>query len=141
MSLDYFSHQPNARLVTDGTPEPSSNWEPTMIKKPLAAVLLALMMGAAPSMAFDAAEVQQLLTTRSCIDCNLTNANLFEANLRNANLTNANLAGSNLGFANLTGADLTGADLTDADLTYANLRNVILCNTTWTDGTIRNDNC
>ncbi len=94
-----------------------------MPKKPLAAMLLVLMMGATPSMAFDAAQLQQLLTTKNCPGCDLSYADLRNADLRNADLRNANL----------TGADLTGADLTGADLTGANTTNAVVGNQLWGD--------
>ncbi len=58
-----------------------------------------------------------LLTTNSCVGCDLTRANLRNAHLTDANLTNADLTG-----ANLTGANLRGTNLTDANLTN------VICN-------------
>lgn len=56
----------------------------------------------------------------------LTNAELMRADLRNANLSKADLKGANFLDANLDNADLLGAQF---------------CNTTMSDGSIRNDNC
>jgi uncharacterized protein YjbI with pentapeptide repeats len=90
--------------------------------------------------------VDKLIETKSCPECDLSDANLtgadltganlgrailFLTNLSDADLTNANLYGAdlqaaNLTEANLTGADLTGADLAEADLTGANLTDAIL---------------
>jgi len=86
----------------------------------------------------------------------LTNANLSGADLSGANLSRVKLEGADLSNTNLTGvgfqdallfeADLSGADLTDAILTFAdidgiNLTGAILCNTTMSNGDIRNDGC
>lgn len=78
--------------------------------------------------------LSQLLSTKKCIDCDLTNTGLVMSNLAGADLTGANLAGANLSNANLRGANLsnanlTGASLNGANLTGANLTNAIL-NTT-----------
>jgi len=65
--------------------------------------------------------VQQLLTTKDCAECDLTDAGLTLTDLAGANLTGADLTHANLSRANLTGADLTGANLTGASLNGANL--------------------
>ena len=65
--------------------------------------------------------IQQLLSTKKCPDCDLTNAGLVMVNLTGANLKGANLVSANLSRANLTGADLRGANLTSATLYGANL--------------------
>jgi tetratricopeptide (TPR) repeat protein len=108
----------------------------------------------------DLGDLRQLMTTKQCEGCNLTNsglvrADLTGANLRNANLSRANLSradltgadlsganlagtslnGTNLAGANLTGANLAGADLRDAYLMNANLLNVDL-NTVYLQGAI-----
>lgn len=89
-------------------------------------------------------QVRQLLSTKECENCNLSNAGLVMAdlsgaNLRGANLTNANLSRANLSGADLRGADLSGAglfgvnlsqaNLTGANLMGADLRNTFLTNT------------
>jgi uncharacterized protein YjbI with pentapeptide repeats len=76
-------------------------------------------------------QTQQLLATKQCPKCELSNAglvladlagaNLSGADLTRANLSRANLAGANLEGANLTGASLNGANLEGANLTGANL--------------------
>ncbi len=73
-----------------------------------------------------APDLQQLLETKECEYCDLSNADLSGvdlegANLVGANLRNANLVGANLEAAYLLGAKLDGADLTDADFTGVNL--------------------
>lgn len=64
---------------------------------------------------------QQLLSTRQCSQCELSNAGLVLADLAGANLSKADLSRANLSRANLSGADLTGANLTGASLNGANL--------------------
>ena len=82
------------------------------------------------------AQRAQLLKTRECAGCDLSDANLspydlngvkapgavftnailYRSKLRGADLTSANLANANLRSADLTGAILTGANLDSADL-------------------------
>ena len=92
-----------------------------------------------------------------CPGANLSGANLFGANLRDANLSGAKLnraflEGANLEGANLSRAEVVWADLSGANLRRANLRganltwtnlpwDVQFCNTTMSDGSVRNDNC
>lgn len=87
-----------------------------------------------------------LLSTNSCVECNLSRANLRFANLKGADLRNARLTyadlrdsvlidadlrgarmGSIVAFAD--GADLNRADLTGADLRNARMQRAILLNT------------
>ena len=80
------------------------------------------------------AHVSQLLRTKECQECDLSDAGLVMANLTGADLTGANLIGANLSRANLTGANLTnvnlsGASLHGANLTGANLTGAILNHT------------
>ena len=92
-----------------------------------------------PTQAENLSHLNQLLGTKKCNDCDLTNAGLIHANLAgaqlsganlvNANLSQANLAGADLSGANLTGASLYGANLTGANLTGANLTGVDMRNT------------
>lgn len=64
---------------------------------------------------------QQLLSTRECPQCELSNAGLVLADLAGANLSGADLTRANLSRANLTGANLSGANLTGTSLNGANL--------------------
>lgn len=64
---------------------------------------------------------RQLLATRQCSQCDLTDAGLVMANLAGADLTGADLSRANLSRANLMGADLRGANLMGASLHGANL--------------------
>jgi uncharacterized protein YjbI with pentapeptide repeats len=101
---------------------------------------------ATPAWAENLVHTQQLVNTRACPQCdlseggfvltdlsgvdlsgaNLTRANFNRANLRNANLRGANLVGAVMFSADLSGADLSGADLRGADLREANLTGVNL---------------
>jgi len=92
-----------------------------------------LFLGTMPQalLAFDQNDLEALLQTKRCIECDLTGVNLANAdlsraaltgsNLENANLSNAvlilaDLARTNLKKANLANAQLSGADLFKADL-------------------------
>ncbi|MBN3950499.1 MAG: pentapeptide repeat-containing protein [Nostoc sp. NMS7] len=66
-------------------------------------------------------QIKQLLATKQCQNCDLTNAGLVMADLSGANLSGANLTGANLSRANLSGADLRGANLSGASLFGVNL--------------------
>ncbi|MFN9534275.1 MAG: pentapeptide repeat-containing protein [Pseudanabaena sp.] len=66
--------------------------------------------------------VGQLLETRACAECELSNANLAEAKLNGANLSLAKMRAADLRKANLIGANLIGAYLKDANFQDANLR-------------------
>ncbi len=101
-----------------------------------------------PIKAENLSDLNQLLGTKQCSQCDLSNAglvmsnltgadlkqaNLISANLSQANLTGADLTGADLTGASLHGADLTGADLTGANLTGTDLRNAYLGNTNLTN--------
>jgi tetratricopeptide (TPR) repeat protein len=86
------------------------------------AVAFALTLGlASGAIAEDITHVQQLLSTKKCVGCDLTNAGLVMANLPGANLSQANLVSANLSQATLSGANLSGANLVGASLAGANL--------------------
>lgn len=70
--------------------------------------------------------VERLLETNECPECDLRNADLTDANLIGANLEGANLEGANLAEVNLTRAYLLGANLKDTDLQQGNLNNATL---------------
>lgn len=75
----------------------------------------------------------QLLNTKQCESCDLSQAGLVMTNLTGANLRGANLVGANLSRANLTGVDfsnanLSGASFYGANLSGANLSGAILNN-------------
>ena len=91
-----------------------------------------------PATAESLNDLNQLLSTKQCSRCDLSDAGLVQADLTGSDLTQANLAGANLSQANLKGANLRGANLagtslyganlTGADLTGANLAGVDLRN-------------
>lgn len=88
-------------------------------------------------------QVQRLLKTNQCPNCDLSGAdlkdtNLFGANLANANLKGANLSGSNLGFANLTNVDATGANLTGTYLDRATLENTNFTQADLSEASLKN---
>jgi uncharacterized protein YjbI with pentapeptide repeats len=78
---------------------------------------------------------RQLLTTKSCPQCDLSGVGLVQNDLSGAKLERANLVGANLNGANLSGADLRGANLMGASLNGANLMGADLrgANLTGTD--------
>ncbi|MBD2021323.1 pentapeptide repeat-containing protein [Leptolyngbya sp. FACHB-36] len=88
--------------------------------KSLAIVLLTVGISL-PAGAENLEHVQQLLSSKQCPQCDLSNAGLVFAQLENATLSGANLTRANLSRADLRGADLRGANLTGASLFGANL--------------------
>jgi len=98
------------------------------------ATFLAVLLSPAVALAENLSDLNQLLSTQTCVRCNLVNAGLVRANLAGAQLQGANLTNANLSRADLTGADLSGANLTGASLhgailTGANLSGAILTGT------------
>ena len=100
-------------------------------------------------------DLDKLIKTGECLECDLTgadltNADLTEANLGNADLTEANLGSAdlyeadlsraNLTRANLRGADLRWVDLTGADLTEANLIGASLAGASLTEADLTGAN-
>lgn len=85
------------------------------------ATLLTTFTLANPVLAANPEHTRQLLATRKCSQCDLTDAGLVMANLVGADLTGADLSRANLSRANLMGADLRGANLMGASLHGANL--------------------
>ena len=74
-----------------------------------------------PVQAESLTDLNQLLSTKKCSQCDLNSSGLVQADLKGADLLQADLTGANLSQANLTGANLTGANLTGASLNGANL--------------------
>ena len=91
-----------------------------------------------PIKAENLTDLTQLLNTKQCAQCDLSNSGLVQANLIGANLSQANLVGANLSQANLTGADLQGANLTGASLYGANLTGANLAGVNLTGTDLRN---
>ena len=110
-----------------------------MTEFPMKLLLVALpltLLVASPANAFDPDQLQQLLTTNFCSQCDLSGADLSNKNLTDAHLGGANLQNANLSGATLDGADLSGADFTDANVTGAshantNKKNIISLPTGW----------
>ena len=82
-----------------------------------------------PTQAESLSDLNQLLNTKKCSQCDLINSGLVQANLTRADLVQADLTGANLSQANLTGADLREANLTGASLHGANLSGANLTGT------------
>jgi uncharacterized protein YjbI with pentapeptide repeats len=66
-------------------------------------------------------QVKQLLQTKQCPECNLSNANLKGMDLQGFNLQGANLKGADLSGTKLANANLKNAKLDRANLTGADL--------------------
>ncbi|MBT5434952.1 MAG: pentapeptide repeat-containing protein [Rhodospirillaceae bacterium] len=71
--------------------------------------------------AYDEADLQRLMKTNVCVDCDLSGADLSGMNLGGANLTGADLSDANLRGADLSQAVVDRAVLTSADLGDTNL--------------------
>jgi cytochrome c551/c552 len=121
-----------------------------------AALLGILMVWALPAHAFSADDLEQLVSTRACVGCDLQDVDLRGANLSRVNLEQANLSRANLMAVDLSGANLQEAVLDEAlmyavNLSDANLRGVsvyrtalggaYVCNTTIPSGRISNRDC
>ena len=76
-----------------------------------------------------AANLQRLMITNQCYECDLVGVDLSNAHLIGADLRGAILTGANFSWSNLEGADLSGANLTGANFTGAFLTNASLTNT------------
>ena len=75
--------------------------------------------------------IDTLMQTNGCPECNLQGADLNRMELSGADLSGADLSGATFFLTNLSGANLTGANLRDAkfggaDLANADLRNADL---------------
>jgi len=90
-----------------------------------------------PVKAENLTHLRQLINTKQCENCELSNSGLVMANLVGANLRGANLVRANLSRADLTGADLTGANLTGASLNGANLTGANLTGANLTGADLR----
>ena len=73
------------------------------------------LLGSA-AIAANPADIQQLLQTNLCENCDLSEANLRGLDLREAQLTGANLQGARLNFSDLSRADLHQANLQGAEI-------------------------
>lgn len=90
-------------------------------------------------------QIRQVLRSRYCPSCDLSNANLRSANLVGANLQDANLSNVDLSNANLSGELIQFRCANDPQLVPANLRGVNLSganleNTNLRDANLENAN-
>ncbi|MEC4983320.1 MAG: pentapeptide repeat-containing protein [Oscillatoria sp. PMC 1068.18] len=91
-----------------------------------AALLTTIGFFPSPLLAENIQHTSQLLSSKSCPQCELSGAGLVMANLSGADLRGANLSRANLSRADLSGANLMGVDLSGASLNGANLAGAIL---------------
>jgi hypothetical protein len=107
--------------------------------KLLTATTLFLTLGTAiPVLSADQKEAETFLTTRQCVDCNLSSGEFLSKDLKNANLQGANLLNSNFYKSDLRNANFSrtnsksvsfdGTDLRNANLSYADVSGANLCN-------------
>ncbi|NEQ43720.1 MAG: hypothetical protein F6K00_09255 [Leptolyngbya sp. SIOISBB] len=96
----------------------------------------ALLSSAA--IAANPADIQQLLQTNTCEDCDLAGANLRGLNLQEAQLQGANLQGALLNFSDLTRADLSGANLQGAEISGTTFQGANLQAADLTDAIVTN---
>lgn len=108
------------------------------MKPQLLAVIALLTTIAVPAQGENLSDLNQLLSTKKCSQCDLSNAGLVQADLTGSHLAQANLAGANLSQANLQGANLRGADLSGTSLYGANLTGADLTGADLTGTDLRN---
>ena len=89
-------------------------------------------------LAYVAEDVQRLLETNSCEQCDLSQANLREVDLKYANLSGADLTGANLTAADLGHANIDGSNFSGAGLSHAQLDNVNLKSATFRGANLSN---
>ena len=104
----------------------------------LAAITILTTTISIPVYSESLSDLNQLLNTKKCSQCDLSDAGLVQANLTGSDLVQANLAGANLSQANLMGANLTGANLTGASLHGANLTGANLTGANLAGADLRN---
>lgn len=89
--------------------------------------LLLVIAGGTVSFASELdSNVIKLLSTKSCIGCNLQSADLAYSDLNGCDLRGSDLTSSTIVYGDLRGCDLTGAKLNMADLTGADMSGVKL---------------
>lgn len=84
---------------------------------------------------YDPVQLNTLLSTKTCVRCNLESADLHNANLRDADLNSSYLRG-----VNLSGAYLVNVNLSNAALWIANLSNAFLWHANLTSASFVNAN-
>ena len=92
-------------------------------------ITAATMVAGGAGHAFSPADIQKLIATGSCQECDLSGADLSDTDLSRADLSGADLSGAKLDDTVLYGSDLSGAKFDGADFS----------GTTWTDGTRCNE--
>ena len=99
---------------------------------PLRPLMFALVAGClgigSTATAADQQDLIQLLESRQCRACQLSDVDLAHADLRDADLQQAGLQRANLSQARLDGADLNGSDLSFTSFQGASLRGADLRN-------------
>ncbi len=106
--------------------------------KLISAITIATLTSVTQVKAENINHLSQLLNTKQCENCDLSNSGLVMNDLSGANLSGANLVGANLSRADLTGANLSGANLSGATLFGANLSGANLSGATLTNTDMRN---
>ena len=97
--------------------------------KPLAFALIAGCFGVfKPAIAGDEQHLIQLLESRQCPACRLSDVDLTHADLRDADLKGAQLQRANLSQSRLDGADFSGSNLSFTSFQGASLRGADLRN-------------
>lgn len=107
-------------------------------------VLILCMISAGSAGAYDPEQLEELLETKKCLDCDLSSADLSDEDLSEADLFLCNLSDANLSGADLTEAKLTGANLSEANMTEAQIIDAVfvgasMYDTVWVDGEKCND--
>ncbi len=96
--------------------------QPVFIQPDSAAI--ASGAGAPPQGGYDPAQLNQLLTTKKCISCNLNDVVIIGKDLSGANLTNAWLSGAVLSFVNFSQGNFNYTVLQDALVTNCDFKGV-----------------
>jgi hypothetical protein len=93
--------------------------------KLLTATTLFLTLGTAiPALSYDKKESQTFITTRQCVDCNLSSDNFSGKDLQDANLQGANLYNSTITNADLRNANFSRTNSKEVNFGSSDLRNV-----------------
>jgi hypothetical protein len=110
-----------SQVSTTPTPAQSSTAQQEYDSKRLSSSTTASSSSASQKATYEEDNLQKLLNTLSCRNCDLRREDLSGANLSGANLHGAELAGANLERADLSNVDLSGAFLGGVILYGANL--------------------
>ncbi|MGD1931864.1 MAG: pentapeptide repeat-containing protein [Leptolyngbyaceae cyanobacterium] len=92
----------------------------------------------AAEIAANPADIQQLLQTNLCENCDLSGANLRGLNLQEAQLQGANLQGARLNFSDLSRANLRQANLQGAEISGTRFQGTNLQSADLTDAIVTN---